>query len=156
MLTPSVSESKMNSWRLSSHILPVRVRKSIAANHSASVGSTSRINACRCVTRLVMSRCRRGLGVFAKLLSTVSVMRSSLLSLIVQLRSFTRALAQDFLHAPDLAVGQSNLDSVRVARRRRQNILDNAGRALARGLIVLLHNCHPQLGANIGALWHTH
>src|SRR6478672_3616194 len=86
MLTPSVSESKMNSWRLSSHIWPARVRKSIAANHSASVGSTSRMNACRCVTRLVMSRCKRGLGVPAKLLSTVSVMRSSLLSLIVQLQ----------------------------------------------------------------------
>src|SRR6266481_5194926 len=29
-LTPMTSENRMNSWRLSSHILPMRVRKSIA------------------------------------------------------------------------------------------------------------------------------
>ena len=35
--SPSTSESRMNSWRLSSVMWPVRVRKSIPANHSSSV-----------------------------------------------------------------------------------------------------------------------
>src|ERR1043166_5176969 len=35
MLTPSTSEARMNSWRFSVHILPVRVSQSIAVNHSA-------------------------------------------------------------------------------------------------------------------------
>jgi hypothetical protein len=75
---------------------------------------------------------------------------------ISRIRSLTSAFTQDFLHAPDLPVGQANLDSVRVGRRRRQDVLDDAGRRLARPLILLLHNRHPQIGANVGALWHTH
>ena len=42
----------MNSWRFSSVMWPVRVRKSIPANHSSSVSATSEANACRCETRL--------------------------------------------------------------------------------------------------------
>ena len=45
MLTPSTSENRMNSWRLSVHSLPVRVSQSIAVAHSAWVGSISRTNA---------------------------------------------------------------------------------------------------------------
>ena len=40
-----VSDSRMNSWRVSLHICPARVRKLIAANHSACVGSISRMKA---------------------------------------------------------------------------------------------------------------
>src|SRR3712207_7287446 len=39
--TPRVSESRMNSWRLSSDMWPVLVRKSMARNHSSSVNPRS-------------------------------------------------------------------------------------------------------------------
>ena len=45
--SPSTSESRMNSWRLSSVMWPVRVRKSIPANHSSSVSCDLGANACR-------------------------------------------------------------------------------------------------------------
>src|SRR5207253_103100 len=51
---PSVSDNRMNSWRLSSVMWPTSVRNLIASNHSSSVSLTSRANECRCCTRLVM------------------------------------------------------------------------------------------------------
>jgi hypothetical protein len=45
METPSVSDSRMNSWRLSSHMWPVRVRNSMPYSHSFWVGRTSRTKA---------------------------------------------------------------------------------------------------------------
>src|ERR1700681_4080666 len=60
--TPSTSDMRMNSWRLSSHIFPTRVRKSMPANHSPSVGSTSRMNPCRCLTSEVTTSRSRGSG----------------------------------------------------------------------------------------------
>src|SRR4051812_19618290 len=57
--SPSTSESRMNSWRLSSVMWPTRVRKSIPANHSSSVSRTSLANACRCLTRLSASSLKR-------------------------------------------------------------------------------------------------
>src|SRR5258705_7599296 len=47
MDTPSVSDSRMNSWRLSSHMCPVRVRKSMPYSHSFCVGRISRTKAWR-------------------------------------------------------------------------------------------------------------
>ena len=76
--TPSTSESRMNSWRTSSHVWPVRVRNPIAAAHSSSVSSTSLTNACRWWTREVMTSLRRGSSVSAKLAATASAEPSSL------------------------------------------------------------------------------
>src|SRR4051812_1155374 len=76
MDSPSVSDSRMNSWRLSSVISPVRVRKSMPWNHSASVSFTSRAKACRCCTRLVRISFSRGSGVSAKRAITAWVMLS--------------------------------------------------------------------------------
>src|SRR5580700_10882665 len=58
--TPSVSESRMNSWRFSVQVWPTAVRNSIAPIHSASVNFTSRTKSCRCVTSEVMTRLKRG------------------------------------------------------------------------------------------------
>ena len=52
MVTPSTSDSRMNSWRWSSQRWPVAVRNPTARSHSSKVGSTSRTNPCRCRTRL--------------------------------------------------------------------------------------------------------
>ena len=57
---PSTSDSRMNSWRSSSHRCPTRVRNSIPRSHSGMVSSTSRANACRCRTRLVRISRSRG------------------------------------------------------------------------------------------------
>ena len=59
---PRMSEARTNSWRLSSVMWPVRVRKSIAANHSSSVSSTSLAKACRWRASACMSSRRRGIG----------------------------------------------------------------------------------------------
>src|SRR3954447_19372889 len=74
---PSTSDSRMNSWRTSEHICPVRVRKSIAKPHSSSVSSTSLTNACRCCTSEVSTCQSLGSGVPAKLAATTSADRSS-------------------------------------------------------------------------------
>src|ERR687889_1179697 len=75
--TPRVSESRMNSWRLSSDMWPVLVRKSMARNHSSSVNPTSLTKACRCLMRLCMISLNRGDLLLSKLASTVSVSFSS-------------------------------------------------------------------------------
>src|SRR5919107_6073117 len=75
--TPRVSESRMNSWRLSSDMWPVLVRKSMARNHSSSVNPTSLTKACRCLMRLCMISLNRGDLLPSKLASTVSVSFSS-------------------------------------------------------------------------------
>src|SRR5271156_3135182 len=77
--TPSVSENRMNSWRLSLHIRPASVRISIAWNHSASVSSTSLTKACRCLTRPSMICRSRGSDVCEKRCSASAVMSSSVL-----------------------------------------------------------------------------
>src|SRR5712691_992039 len=64
--TPSTSDMRMNSCRLSSHIFPTRVRKSMPANHSPSVGSTSRMKPCRCLTSEVTTSRSRGSGEWLK------------------------------------------------------------------------------------------
>lgn len=79
MEIPSVSDSRMNSWRLSEHICPVRVRNWIAWNHSASVSSTSFTNACAWRTKLCIIRRRRGSGVPSKRSTTSLVIWSSVL-----------------------------------------------------------------------------
>src|SRR3712207_4490377 len=75
--TPKVSESSMNSWRLSSDMWPVLVRKSMARNHSSSVNPTSLTKACRCLMRLCMISLKRGDLLPSKLASTASVSFSS-------------------------------------------------------------------------------
>src|SRR4051794_6606159 len=82
MLTPSVSESRINSCRRSSHCWPVRVRKSIARSHSSSVGSMSRMKACRWWIRLDITSFRRGSGVPAILCNTLAVIPGSAFSLM--------------------------------------------------------------------------
>ena len=67
----------MNSWRLSSVMCPVRVRKSIPANHSSSVSSTSEANAWRCATRLWMISWKRSELQLPRLLRTACVSSSS-------------------------------------------------------------------------------
>ena len=57
---PRMSESRMNSWRLSSHFWPTAVRNLMPSNHSSSVSCTSRAKACRCFTALVMISRKRG------------------------------------------------------------------------------------------------
>ena len=47
---PSVSDSRMNSCRVSLHFWPVAVRNWMPCIHSASVSCTSRAKSCRCVT----------------------------------------------------------------------------------------------------------
>ena len=58
--TPSVSDSRMNSCRLSVQVLPVSVRNWMAVIHSASVSFTSRTKSCRCVTSEVITCLKRG------------------------------------------------------------------------------------------------
>ena len=87
MVTPSTSDSRMNSWRWSSHMRPVAARNSTARSHSSKVGSTSRTNSCRCLTRLPRSSRSRGSGVAAKLATTAPVAVSSVKSMPAPLRS---------------------------------------------------------------------
>jgi hypothetical protein len=61
--SPSVSDSRMNSWRVSLHGWPVALRKAMPACHSASVRRTSRAKSCRWVTRAVSTCFRRASGV---------------------------------------------------------------------------------------------
>jgi hypothetical protein len=82
----------MNSWRLSSVILPAAVRKSMPCDHSASVSCTSRAKSCRCRTRLSITVFRRGLGVAPCAFSAALVMVHSSMSII---RSLAFAVAQD-------------------------------------------------------------
>ena len=79
--TPSTSESRMNSCRVSSHFCPTAVRNSIAACHSGSVSRVSRTNACRCGTSRSRSSRSRASGVSAKLCTTAAVAVSSLKSI---------------------------------------------------------------------------
>ena len=72
--TPSTSESRMNSWRVSSHIAPTSVRKPIAVSHSATVGSTSRTSFVEVHDDALEDRARDARrGWTAKLASTSSV-----------------------------------------------------------------------------------
>jgi hypothetical protein len=73
MLMPSTSDIRMNSWRLSSHICPVRVRKSIAVAHSACVGSISRTKAWACFTSACITCLSRGSGISLQRSRTTSV-----------------------------------------------------------------------------------
>src|SRR4051794_31723349 len=75
--SPSTSESRMNSWRLSSVMWPVRVRKSMAANHSSSVSCTSVANACRWLTRLCAICLKRSVFAPSKDATTACVRSSS-------------------------------------------------------------------------------
>src|SRR6267143_4879391 len=58
--TPRMSESRMNSWRLSSHFWPTAVRNLMPSNHSSSLRFTSRANMCRCFNAAVMISRKRG------------------------------------------------------------------------------------------------
>jgi hypothetical protein len=58
--TPSVSLSRMNSWRSFEQICPVRVKNSIATSHSSPVSCTSLIKAWRWRTSAAMTVARRG------------------------------------------------------------------------------------------------
>jgi hypothetical protein len=78
--SPSTSDSRMNSCRVSSHFWPVLVRKSIAVSHSGMVSSVSRANACRCVTRLPRISRSRWSGVCAKESMTAAAAVSSVKS----------------------------------------------------------------------------
>ena len=61
--SPSVSDSRMNSWRWSSHLWPTAVRKSIPANHSSRVSPTSSANANKClIAARVISPVRSSAG----------------------------------------------------------------------------------------------
>src|SRR5215813_12785609 len=75
---PRMSESRMNSWRLSSHFWPTAVRNLMPSNHSSSVSCTSRAKAWRCVTALVMIWRKRGSSAFFRRATTASVRVSSL------------------------------------------------------------------------------
>jgi hypothetical protein len=57
---PSVSDSRMNSWRLSSQAWPTAVRNSMPAIHSPGCRSTSRMKACRCVMSERITCAKRG------------------------------------------------------------------------------------------------
>src|SRR6185503_5168049 len=74
---PRMSESRMNSWRLSSHFWPTAVRNLMPSNHSSSVSSTSRAKACRCFTALAMIWRKRGSSAFFRRATTASVRVSS-------------------------------------------------------------------------------
>jgi hypothetical protein len=76
--TPSVSDSRMNSWRLSVHVCPTSVRKRIAVIHSASVSSTSRTNSCRCRISALITVLKRGSSHSASRSITASVRVCSL------------------------------------------------------------------------------
>src|SRR5438132_12196225 len=76
--SPRMSESRMNSWRLSSHFWPTAVRNLMPSNHSSSVRCTSRANACRCLTALVMISLKRLSFVSFRRATTAAVSVSSL------------------------------------------------------------------------------
>src|SRR5690349_2348862 len=78
MERPRMSESRMNSWRLSSHFWPTAVRYLMPSNHSSSVRCTSRANAWRCLTAAVTSWRKRGSWAFWKRSTTAAVRVSSL------------------------------------------------------------------------------
>ena len=65
MEMPSVSDSKMNSWRFSSHILPQAVRNSMAVIHSSGWRSTSCTKAWACLTSEVSTCLKRASGLSA-------------------------------------------------------------------------------------------
>src|SRR3977135_4149676 len=85
--TPSTSESRMYSWRLSVHQCPTSVRKAMPCSHSCWVGSTSRINPCKCLTKLSMTDRNRSSGHLAKLSTTAAVAVSSLKSVAILVAS---------------------------------------------------------------------
>jgi hypothetical protein len=62
-----MSENRINSWRLSSHFLPIAVRNPIAVAHSASVGLISRTKAWACVMKDCITCRSRGSGIAAAL-----------------------------------------------------------------------------------------
>src|SRR5881296_2327031 len=72
-----MSESRMNSWRLSSHFWPTAVRNLMPSNHSSSVRCTSRAKACRCFTALVMISLKRLSFVSFRRATTAAVSVSS-------------------------------------------------------------------------------
>src|SRR5207245_328694 len=74
---PRMSESRMNSWRLSSHFWPTAVRNLMPSNHSSSVSCTSRAKPCRCFTALAMICLKRGWLASLSRASTASVSVSS-------------------------------------------------------------------------------
>src|SRR5256885_1621504 len=74
---PRMSESRMNSWRLSSHFWPTAVRNLMPSNHSSSVSCTSRAKPCRCFTALAMICLRRGFFASLSRARTASVSVSS-------------------------------------------------------------------------------
>src|SRR6267143_1402973 len=76
--SPSTSESRMNSWRLSSHFWPTAVMNLMPSNHSSSVRCTSRANACRCFTAAVMISLKRLSLVSFSRATTAAVSVSSL------------------------------------------------------------------------------
>ena len=61
--TPRMSESRINSWRLSEHIWPARVRKSMACDHSPCV--RLRFLTIACKWRTTISMTSRSLALFA-------------------------------------------------------------------------------------------
>src|SRR2546423_1859799 len=77
---PRMSESRMNSWRLSSHFWPTAVRNLMPSNHSSSVSCASRANACRCFTALVMIFWKRSSFVPRLSRSTTAAVRVSSLN----------------------------------------------------------------------------
>src|SRR5205085_4930116 len=78
MERPRMSESRMNSWRFSSHFWPTAVRNLMPSNHSSSVRCTSRAQACRCFTAEVMISRKRGSFDSLKRWMTAAVRVSSL------------------------------------------------------------------------------
>ncbi len=88
--TPSVSDIRMNSWRLSSHMCPVLVRNWMPWNHSSWVGRTSRTKACRCLTRLCMIWRVRLSGAFETRFRTSAVRVFSLNSRLAMTGSSSR------------------------------------------------------------------
>jgi hypothetical protein len=83
---PSTSESRMNSCRSSSLLCPVLVRKSTAFSHSGIVSSTSRANACRCLTSETRISRSRGSVPGAKDSMTASAAVSSVKSVAMAMR----------------------------------------------------------------------
>src|SRR3954463_1168415 len=77
---PRMSESRMNSWRLSSHFWPTDVRNLMPSNHSSSVRCTSRAKACRCFTALARISRKRSSLVPRWIRSTTAAVRVSSLN----------------------------------------------------------------------------
>src|SRR6266404_9109005 len=72
---PRISDKRMNSCRLSEHIWPARVRKSIACHHSSCVIFASRTIACTWLT--TNSRISRNLGLSASFMRSITSRVSS-------------------------------------------------------------------------------